>query len=766
MVHRHLTLALALALLLAVLTTAAHSADPLAKAPAEPPSPSIETSKTAPDDRRADVESSTQLTDPVEPFTPLRPRTSREEDRIRALALFAAGRVAEQQQKYPEALRYYQRAFRFDPGATAALKEIVPLAFTLDRQAEAVRYALILAEHEPSDPVLLRRLAIYATENGDTDRAVSLYEKALALQAAKNQSPSLLLSRMELGRLYFVAKQSDKAANEFAIVLDALNNPEKHGLSESMQKAVAGKPELTYQLMGESFLAAGRPDEALAAFEKRNEAKPNEGLYAYNRARVDLKQKRPAQALAKLQPYFLQHLATQGTAPYQVLADALAELGQADQLIDRLEKIHADDAQNAPLSYYLAQQYREAHELDKAEPIYADLIARNPSRPPIEAFQGLIAVQHERKDADKLLATLGEAVGRVRTFAPLGASGKAVLQDAEMSKALIEAANRQLDADAEKLPYGSRLTAALLATEQKDFDAVGKFFDLAIAANSDKAGETLVTWGLDLFLADQYAQAAEVFQRGLDEKLLPGNEAALYFYLAGALEMDGRTDDALEAARMAAESKVDSPRFTGRAAWIQYHAKRYEDARKSYLEMIEKNKDKYNSAEAREALRNARLVLSNISVLENNLPQSEEWLEELLDEFPEDIGALNDLGYLWADSGKHLDIALLMIQKAVADDPKNMAYRDSLGWVLFRLGRYDEATAELKVAAASEKPDGVILDHLGDALQKSGDLPGAIDAWLRAAESFDQNAEQQKAEQARQKIEHAKQEQEQEPEKN
>ena len=60
-----------------------------------------------------------QLVDPLEPFVPLRPRTGREEDHVRALALFAAGRVAEQKQDYELALRNYQRAFRFDSGALA-----------------------------------------------------------------------------------------------------------------------------------------------------------------------------------------------------------------------------------------------------------------------------------------------------------------------------------------------------------------------------------------------------------------------------------------------------------------------------------------------------------------------------------------------------------------------------------------------------------------------------------------------------------------------
>ncbi len=637
--------------------------------------------------------SSIELSDPVEPLDPLKKRTGREEDRVRALALFAAGRVAEQQQKYPEALRYYQRAFRFDPDASPAVKEIVPLAFSLDRQAEAVRYALILAERESDDPVLLRRLAIYLTEQGNAERAMALYEKALKIQAETDATPSLLVSRMEMGRLYFVARQFDKAAGEFAKVLSALDNPKVAGLDESMQKALVGKPEVTYQLMGESFLQAGELDKAAGVFEKSHAASADEGLLAYNLARVELKRKQPAQALAKLQPYFDKHLSKQGTAPYQELADALAELGQSDQLIPRLEKIRAPDEDNIPLTYFLAQQLRESGKLDQAEPIYADLITRHPDRPPIEAFQGLVAVYHAQKNIDKLLEILGDAVGRVGTLAPLGASAQAVVDDKETTKALIETAKRRLADNPDGVSYGQALVAARLAAAQDDFITASQFYERAIAAQSEKTGETLVSWGLELFMGDQFAEAAKVFQRALEEKSLADNKAAIYFYLAGALEMDGRTDEALEAARKAAAEQPDSPRFASRYPWIQYHAKRYADARKSYVELLAKYSDKHDSEEARDVVRDARLVMSNISVLEGHQEESEEWLEELLNEFPEDYGALNDLGYLWADADKHLELALGMIQKAVQSDPKNMAYRDSLGWVVFRVGRYEAAAA-------------------------------------------------------------------------
>ena len=125
------------------------------------------------------------------------------------------------------------------------------------------------------------------------------------------------------------------------------------------------------------------------------------------------------------------------------------------------------------------------------------------------------------------------------------------------------------------------------------------------------------------------------------------------------------------------------------------------------------------STETREILRDARLELSGLCVLKHRLPEAEEWLQQVLDEYPDDVAACNDLGYLWADQGTHLQRALKMIRHAVAAEPDNAAYRDSLGWVLYRLGRYPEAVAELEKAAAKE-PAAEVLDHLGDARLKAG----------------------------------------------
>ncbi len=749
----------AIGLCLVLLATAPVANADEAKAPATPPEQSGPPEQSVAAEKSAD---GGQFEDPVENFVPLRPRSPREDDHIRALALFAAGRVAVQKQNYAEALRNYERAYRFDPDAVAALREIVPLAFNLDRQEEGGRDALILAEREPGDANLLRRLAMYLTEEGDTERALGLYEKAVSLQQGKStkDSANTVLMWMEMGRLYFVAKKFEPAADNFARVAKALADPKEYQLSAEVEKALLNKGELTYQLFGEAFLEANRPDDALAAFEKVNGFKADEALHLYNLARVDAKRKQPAQALAKLEVYLDKHFATQGTGPYELYAEVLAALGHEDQLAERLEKYREVDAQNMPLSYFLAERYSKAGQLDKARPILEALIEQRKERPPLEAIRTLVDVYRQQQETARLLSLLGSSVGRVANLSPLGDSGDKLLADKALAAAIVAEAEKQLPPDGEvpdndqpaKLDYGQWMAAALLAGKLENHAAADKLFDAAMKAEGVKPGEALVSWGLELFAANQYERAIKIFERAISEKALPDDNPALSFYLAGALEMAGRTDDAIARAKLAAEKKPDSPRFASRVAWIQFHAKQLDQARESYLALIDQYDKDHESPETREVMRDARLVLSNIAAMQGDMDQAEEWLEQVLDEFPEDAGALNDLGYLWADAGKHLERALAMIQVAVSEDPKNMAYRDSLGWALFRLGRYPEAIAELKVAASVPEADGVILDHLAEAQLLSGEIAAAIETWRRAEAAFERDGETEDAQEVREKL--------------
>ncbi|WP_305988758.1 tetratricopeptide repeat protein [Roseibium sp. MMSF_3544] len=93
---------------------------------------------------------------------------------------------------------------------------------------------------------------------------------------------------------------------------------------------------------------------------------------------------------------------------------------------------------------------------------------------------------------------------------------------------------------------------------------------------------------------------------------------------------------------------------------------------------------------------------------------------------------LNYLGYSLVDQGLKLDEALEMIKTAVEMRPTDGYIVDSLGWVYFRLGRYEEAVRELERAIELRPADPVINDHLGDAYWMVGRRNEARFQWNHA----------------------------------
>ncbi len=117
-------------------------------------------------------------------------------------------------------------------------------------------------------------------------------------------------------------------------------------------------------------------------------------------------------------------------------------------------------------------------------------------------------------------------------------------------------------------------------------------------------------------------------------------------------------------------------------------------------------------------------------------------LERLLANQPEFAPALNYLGYMWAEEGRNLERALALVQQAVALEPDNGAYVDSLGWAHFQLGHYEEARTHLQRAADLVGDDSVVLEHLGDVYRALGEMDEARSAYQRALTLEGDNADQ------------------------
>ena len=74
------------------------------------------------------------------------------------------------------------------------------------------------------------------------------------------------------------------------------------------------------------------------------------------------------------------------------------------------------------------------------------------------------------------------------------------------------------------------------------------------------------------------------------------------------------------------------------------------------------------------------------------------------------------------------------MQKAVELEPENGAIADSLAWVFYRLGRFQDARREIvrAIGLMGDRIDATILDHAGDICAALGDMTNARDYWRRA----------------------------------
>ncbi len=700
--------------------------------------------------------------DRIEQTLPPLPRSPEEEDRLKAQALYAAARIKQRQGKLAEALAMYQRAFRLNPQSYPILEEIVALSFRLNRSEQAIRYAEKAARLGGQNRRFFQVLADFLARAGKLEKAAEFYRRVLELERPQEKKTAQhVLVVMQLGKLYALQGKHKQAAEAFREVLHALEHAKEYGINARVRAQLLGNAAATYRLMGRSFLEAGELNRAEEAFRTAHAVSRDQATWSFHQAQLALRRNQPQKALEHLENYFRLKATARGRQPYELLVQVLAKLGREKELLSRLQKLHQADPENVFLALFLGQKLVEAKRwADAVAPLeqvsQADLKA-NPDHAPAvaEALRLLVRCGVQTQKAPLLARALGRAIDVTGELDLVEKELEGLLKQKPLVDKLLQYVNQRVKRNQAR--FGPVVAAALVAVQAGNPEAARPLFLQAIQMRPEDEAALLMNWGLAL-LTDHPRQAVEVFRRAVRQKVNPDNHGVFLLYLALSLELSGNTDEALKAIQQAIEAAPGNPQIESRKPWILYHAGRYEEARQGFLELLKKYGDNYENQAVRQVVRTARMILSNIAVIQDDMPEAERWLEEVLDEFPDDPGALNDLGYLWADQGKHLHRALQMIQKAVAAEPDNAAYLDSLGWVLYRLGRLDEAVRYLErsVELLGEEPDGVVLDHLGDVYQALGRRQDAVRMWQQALKALDPKTEQKKIDQVRRKLQQAK----------
>ena len=118
------------------------------------------------------------------------------------------------------------------------------------------------------------------------------------------------------------------------------------------------------------------------------------------------------------------------------------------------------------------------------------------------------------------------------------------------------------------------------------------------------------------------------------------------------------------------------------------------------------------------------------------------WSEVLVKD-PDNLIALNNLAYMYADEGSHLKQAEKMIQKAVDMEKDNPYFLDTLGWVYFKQGRFQEALVQLERAFLLKPSESSIAEHLSQLYQKINQIKKSL-AFLKKAFKLETDVKRKK----------------------
>ncbi len=550
-------------------------------------------------------------------------------------------------------------------------------------------------------------------------------------------------------------KKVARAAGLFAFAGGETGCADLSGGSDGPARALAvpteGPPEF-HVLVAQELTAEGRNEEALAAYQRALAGDPDSG-FLHRRAaelaartnQLDLAVEH-AEAALVLAPddegirLFLgtlyrfrrdtasaeRVLRGESGEPTTNEAAALlyAVLGEAGRLDDAREVAIwlVDNVPESTRSFLaLADAEEKLGHAAESEAVLRRGLIQHPGE--LKLFGTIARQRHERDDREGEIAIYREMLGaHPGHLATLLAKA-----DAELSLRKNDAARATLEIALAEQPRDLRtlLRLGFLDFEEEDFASAAERFRRALALQP-RQQEVIYFLGIALRRQKDDVGAREALARiGRDHPRF----ADARTQMAGMAEAQGEFAEAIayvEEARSAAKSRA----LDLYLASLQAKGGDVTGA----LVLLESMLDE-SDADAD--------VFYNIGIIQGEASNTEEALrtmETVLGMDPTHAGALNYVGYTWAERGENLEEAEALIARALEQRPDDGFITDSLGWIyymrarpLVEAGKTDEAQPLIEQArSALEKAvrltggDPVISEHLGDVFLLEGDRGEAL----------------------------------------
>ena len=611
--------------------------------------------------------------------SPTKPRLSTSAQ-AEALSHFSLGLLAEAGGDSSGALEQLETAIGLDPQEEKLYTPAVAIAFKVKQPETAIRLARESVKRHPDtvEPLLLLARVYALTEH--PDEAEVLFRKALA-EFPENPEPSVFLARFYLSQ--------DRRADALKVLYAAVDSQSKNAELLHLLGTLCID---SVRDMGDTPRAKETVQEGINFLQKALELAPDDPLRWQQLGFALLAAKQPNEALHAFKT--ARRHAPADLVLARQMFDLLIQTGKYDEAMEAYEQL-AEETGTAPEPWlqYIAEKIPE-EERARLTGILTAKISGQP-QPPVFYYAQLGALYigaHKNQEAEAVLLT---AIGNYPNDNRLRiVLGYLHLQQERYDDAYAELERVRMESPEAEWSANPFFLFNFLVSAQK-------------TGHLEEAAKTLAsTYSDNPVILNQYMQSLLTGQTPVSTEgaiellnvfhtLSPEAAEALYYLMVLQTEQK-QYEKAIETAQQFAAAVQKSGNTNLLSGQFYYlYASLYE--RTGQLETAEK------------------FFLKVI---------------ELGGEIA--AAAQNYIAYMWAERGEKLDMGLVLIRKALASDPENGAFLDTLGWIYYMQGRYIDALNELQKAKQTVDGDPAVWGHLGDTYLKLGNLNAAIEHWKKA----------------------------------
>lgn len=460
--------------------------------------------------------------------------------------------------------------------------------------------------------------------------------------------------------------------------------------------------------LAKAYAQVGDLEKAIACGQKAIEGEPTKVDYRFNLAEALTAAKNYKEAKAQ----YLKVVELEPTNQRAGLSMAMieSELGDDNKAIDQLTKL-VNENPESPLSlFYRARLYIEKNKITEAKADLERCLVLRPSF--VEAGTALGLIFEKTNDIEEAIRVYSKIEGEGQFKKRLAFLYIQKNQLSQALESLLEYETSQPD------DYTARVKLGLLHFELKNYDkAKDQFLQILKEQPSSDNVHFYLGW---------VYQAKKEWNLALGEFKKVTKDSALFeesMLHAGFIYKEtNRTKEGLAFTKSLIKKHKEIPEFYDLQASLFEAEKNFNEALKTLEAGLVQ-------------VKNDEKLLYFQAALFDKMGRSEKAIgimKKLIETNPEHAHALNFIAYYYADRGEHLVEAEEKAMKALTIRPNDGYIQDTLAWIKFKKGEFDEALAKIEKASELIPDEAIVYEHLGDIYSAKNNKEKAQVAYKKA----------------------------------